>query len=180
MSKEDRDGFDKMVVDGKAQHCPNCYLLVEKNGGCDKMKCSDCGFKFCLKCGDPLRDDYVTSHLFAIRGGASNDDLICRKTVVTKAFQGKEPYLGEVIRAYQGRSRLVMRDVNGLAREMPLDQIPVPLRQLLRPERPATAHVEFDALLAAQMMAGMMEDPPPVPDGQDWDEDSDDDDDLLE
>jgi len=196
MSKEDRDGFDKMVADGNAQHCPNCYLLVEKSGGCDKMTCSDCGFKFCLKCGDHMDVNYVTNHLFAIRGGASNDDLICRKTAVAKAFQREEPYLDEVMRAYQGGSRLVMRDVDSVARKMPWGQIPVPLQQLLRSERDRGRIQEnVDALLAAQMMANdiemMVNDHPPAPDGQDWDEDSsdddedsdddsDDDDDLLE
>ena len=158
LPEDDRKHFEKMVADGIAQHCPQCYLLVEKSGGCDKMTCNECGFKFCLKCGDQMGADYVTSHLFAANGG---EELICRKTVVTHAFHGKEPYLDEVVRAYQGRSRLVVRDVDRIAREMPWDQIPAPLRQLLRPERAQVdqgrVQEDVDALLAAQMMAEMLD-----------------------
>ena len=31
--------------------CPNCEILIEKNGGCPRMQCSVCSYKWCWTCG---------------------------------------------------------------------------------------------------------------------------------
>ena len=41
----------KSITEGK--FCPKCSRYIEKNGGCDQMRCL-CGFKFCWKCSSPF------------------------------------------------------------------------------------------------------------------------------
>ena len=33
----------------KTQHCPNCHVRIEKNGGCSHMHCSRCDHHFTWK-----------------------------------------------------------------------------------------------------------------------------------
>ena len=33
-----------------AKPCPNCGVMVQKNGGCQKMVCAKCNFVFCWIC----------------------------------------------------------------------------------------------------------------------------------
>lgn len=33
-----------------AEPCPNCGVLVQKNGGCPHMMCSKCKYEFCWSC----------------------------------------------------------------------------------------------------------------------------------
>lgn len=34
------------------KQCPNCFLVIEKNGGCSNMVCGLCKMAFCWTCGD--------------------------------------------------------------------------------------------------------------------------------
>jgi Nucleoside permease len=34
-----------------ANKCPNCWINIEKNGGCPHMSCKKCNFQFCWYCG---------------------------------------------------------------------------------------------------------------------------------
>lgn len=43
--------FDKLQDRGQAKFCPRCKNLVEKNGGCNQMKCR-CGVAWCWQCGE--------------------------------------------------------------------------------------------------------------------------------
>lgn len=153
LSEVDRELFNKQIAEGSAQHCPKCYLFVEKSDGCDKMTCSDCGTKFCLKCGDLLGHDYVTDHLFAVRGGMTADDLICRKIAVVKAFEGDDIFLREVVNAYTSGSRRIIRDVNEMAKSIDRKGIPRPLQDVLGSDQRQDKATEIDAMLAQQMMA---------------------------
>ncbi|KAI3430203.1 RING-type domain-containing protein [Psidium guajava] len=41
----------KRLADRKKwAQCPNCHILVERSGGCDRIYCR-CGTKFCYRCG---------------------------------------------------------------------------------------------------------------------------------
>ena len=31
--------------------CPNCFSVIEKNGGCPDMTCHVCQYRFCWTCG---------------------------------------------------------------------------------------------------------------------------------
>lgn len=111
LPKSQRDLLEDKVKNGFAQHCPNCFLIIEKSTGCDKLTCPECGTKFCLKCGDKLSYDYVTSHLLTVNNGLSSNDMICRKTAVLSAIKG-EKYVDDIVNAYKNGSKLVINDVN--------------------------------------------------------------------
>lgn len=34
-----------------AKPCPNCHVIIDKNGGCNHMKCTRCQTDFCWQCG---------------------------------------------------------------------------------------------------------------------------------
>lgn len=52
----------KMVSDGKVRLCPTCNYGIEKNTGCNKMTCSQCGNTLCWLCGKgPIDYDHFKS-----------------------------------------------------------------------------------------------------------------------
>lgn len=36
-----------------SRRCPNCQFAIEKSGGCNHMRCKQCGNYFCWQCGGP-------------------------------------------------------------------------------------------------------------------------------
>lgn len=50
----DTQVFDSLVyteIQTKGKECPNCHVIVEKNGGCPHMTCFFCHENFCWGCG---------------------------------------------------------------------------------------------------------------------------------
>lgn len=45
-------------INQMTKKCPRCFMAIEKNGGCDHIKCS-CGYDFCFRCGE----EYIPGHL---------------------------------------------------------------------------------------------------------------------
>ena len=45
---------NKLLEEGKMQRCPTCRTLIEKEEGCDHMKCTQCSTDFCYLCSRPL------------------------------------------------------------------------------------------------------------------------------
>jgi len=50
--KEELDNLKKITTTCK--QCPNCKMFIEKDGGCNKMTCSNCGTFVCWKCGKQI------------------------------------------------------------------------------------------------------------------------------
>ena len=38
-------------VQSNTQQCPSCHTAVQRNGGCNHMRCSVCNEHFCYVCG---------------------------------------------------------------------------------------------------------------------------------
>ena len=52
----------KWVAGISINNCPKCEALIEKNGGCPHMTCSNCNHYYCWSCG------YQDGHFFHILG----------------------------------------------------------------------------------------------------------------
>ena len=60
-----RDHFKKWALSAKAQNCPNCKIPVEKDEGCQYMKCPQCHHQWCWKCGRKTKDHaHIESKFF--------------------------------------------------------------------------------------------------------------------
>jgi hypothetical protein len=45
-----------------SKQCPNCGILVSKEGGCNQIKCGNCGAHFCWLCRTPVDDGAFPEH----------------------------------------------------------------------------------------------------------------------
>ena len=45
------------LQNGIVKHCPNCKLIIQKNGGCDRMRCTHCGTAFAWLTGEKVADN---------------------------------------------------------------------------------------------------------------------------
>ena len=48
--EDDGDGVKKIAEENGWRRCPSCWVLTEKKGGCDGIRCV-CRAKWCYKCG---------------------------------------------------------------------------------------------------------------------------------
>ncbi|CAN4105277.1 unnamed protein product [Withania somnifera] len=64
MTKCKNDGKTVMWISENARHCPKCHNAVEKNGGCNLVRCR-CGQPFCWLCGGATGLEHTWS---SIRG----------------------------------------------------------------------------------------------------------------
>lgn len=82
----------KKLRSGKAQPCPNCLVLVEKNQGCNKIRCT-CGDTWCWACGvgkldkdnrDPA--DHYYDNICTVATGLFPDahDTVIRDAVIKR------------------------------------------------------------------------------------------------
>ena len=49
--KEQSDGENVLWMKANTKPCPNCKTRIEKNKGCNSIRCSNCKFVFCWLCG---------------------------------------------------------------------------------------------------------------------------------
>ena len=81
--REDHDGFSceewKMHRDQKrleswaegnenVKKCPECKILIEKNGGCNHMTCPKCKVHICWNCMGVFPVDEIYNHMSAVHG----------------------------------------------------------------------------------------------------------------
>jgi hypothetical protein len=54
------------LIDRLTKKCARCGARIEKNGGCNYMKCSKCNYEFCWVCGDSwaTHGDHFTCNQF--------------------------------------------------------------------------------------------------------------------
>jgi hypothetical protein len=48
--------LDQAVIEATTRPCPICKTRIEKNEGCQAVRCSACGHQFCWDCGAPHDD----------------------------------------------------------------------------------------------------------------------------
>ncbi|KAI1288003.1 E3 ubiquitin-protein ligase ariadne-1 [Halotydeus destructor] len=55
---EDKDNTETLnYIFSHTKDCPNCKVVIEKNGGCNHMTCKKCCHEFCWLCGHPMKHD---------------------------------------------------------------------------------------------------------------------------
>ncbi|KAF3665082.1 putative E3 ubiquitin-protein ligase ARI2 [Capsicum annuum] len=62
MTKCKNDGKTVMWINENAKHCPKCHHAVEKNGGCNLVRCR-CGQPFCWLCGGATGFEHTWSSI---------------------------------------------------------------------------------------------------------------------
>ena len=48
--------------------CPECKILIEKNGGCNHMTCPKCKVHICWNCMGVFPVDEIYNHMSAVHG----------------------------------------------------------------------------------------------------------------
>ena len=61
-SKAGETAQNRSLIDLISKPCPGCNVHVEKSGGCNHMKCSNCGKAFCWLCGQEIEDAIFPTH----------------------------------------------------------------------------------------------------------------------
>lgn len=46
LTEDEKDSLSKKCILDIGKHCPNCQMIIEKNGGCDHMYCTNCNTHF--------------------------------------------------------------------------------------------------------------------------------------
>lgn len=60
MKKLQKDKHNKVNY----KQCPNCSVIIEKNEGCNQMKCTNCNYDFCWLCLDEYSSEYYALYNF--------------------------------------------------------------------------------------------------------------------
>ena len=64
---------NRALLDSISKPCPGCQVYVEKSGGCNHMKCTNCSKAFCWLCGKEIDDSIFPAHFqWWNPGGCSN------------------------------------------------------------------------------------------------------------
>jgi len=72
---QDYESSRRWIVEN-SKKCPNCPYQIEKNDGCDHMKCIKCKYEFCWSCladFQPIRNDGNHRHKSTCKHYASYD-----------------------------------------------------------------------------------------------------------
>lgn len=62
--KEKNDSENVLWMRANTKPCPKCGVSIEKNSGCNSVKCSRCKFVFCWLCGVEERLHGQNTHIF--------------------------------------------------------------------------------------------------------------------
>ena len=54
--------------------CPECKILIEKNGGCNHMTCPKCGVHICWRCLGVFTANNIYNHMTVVHGGMLDGD----------------------------------------------------------------------------------------------------------
>ena len=61
ISHEKAEQLSKEWLLHHTKRCPDCGIAIQKNGGCDWMKCTYCAHEFCWECLAP-HDHNLATH----------------------------------------------------------------------------------------------------------------------
>lgn len=71
------DAMKQRILGENCKYCPKCNCIIEKNGGCNHMKCKNCNHEFCWIClGDWSKHG---SSFFECKFYNKNNDLYLKK-----------------------------------------------------------------------------------------------------
>uniref|UniRef100_A0A1I8FYR1 RBR-type E3 ubiquitin transferase n=1 Tax=Macrostomum lignano TaxID=282301 RepID=A0A1I8FYR1_9PLAT len=76
----------------RAQRCPRCCVLIEKDSGCNHVICSRCGYEFCYACRAPHHaGDCVPLDLAEAAAQRSRNARLCRQFRFWEEFNRSVP-----------------------------------------------------------------------------------------
>lgn len=60
------------IINRKCKPCPRCKAMINKNGGCNHMKCPQCQCSFCWLCMQQIEDKALPDHYKVLPGNIGN------------------------------------------------------------------------------------------------------------
>jgi hypothetical protein len=75
-----RTFIERRLDEAVKRTCPRCNTSFVKDGGCNKMTCSVCGYKMCYLCRADVRDKlykHFCTHFRAVPGTACKSCSLC-------------------------------------------------------------------------------------------------------
>eukprot|EP00052_Salpingoeca_macrocollata_P035743 m.15672 g.15672 ORF g.15672 m.15672 type:complete len:501 (+) comp8574_c0_seq1:112-1614(+) len=119
----DSEGDNMSWLKDNTKECPKCCSFIEKNGGCNWIKCSKCGFEFCWLCGRAIKHSEIDaaggSHRCNVfKSEDEKKEIEKRKSAAGKLREEDERrkflhYYGRYL-AHRQSSRLEMQNLNAL------------------------------------------------------------------
>lgn len=76
------------------KQCPNCKLMIEKNGGCNHMTCQNCKYEFCWLCGHEWLT-HVGDPYSCMSTNYKNTDLGMAKAISEGGQKGPEKVVSQ-------------------------------------------------------------------------------------
>lgn len=78
--QKDRNGINY-------KQCPKCSIIIEKNEGCNQLRCINCDFEFCWLCMRKYTNDHYAMYNFTGCPGLRFSTLFLYKIIFITNYQ---------------------------------------------------------------------------------------------